>query len=95
MNHQEYMLHHLKNILAIDSPTGYTKHAVDYLVKEYEALGYQPQVTRKGGLFVCISEGDGSQPENALQMEAHLDTLAAWWRKSNRTAGCVLHRWAA
>lgn len=75
MNHQEYMLHYLKNILAIDSPTGYTKHAVDYLVKEYEALGYQPQVTRKGGLFVCISEGDGSQPENALQMEAHLDTL--------------------
>lgn len=75
MSHQEYMLEQLKNILAIDSPTGYTKHAVDYLVEQYRALGYQPQITKKGGLFVCISEGDGSQPDNALQMEAHLDTL--------------------
>lgn len=77
MNDQEYMLRQVKTVLGIDSPTGYTRNAVDYLVQEYRELGYEPQITRKGGVLVCVSEGDGSQPNDALQMEAHLDTLGA------------------
>ncbi len=75
MNDQEYMLGQVCNVLAIDSPTGYTHNAADYLMKEYEALGFAPQRTRKGGVLVKVSEGDGSQPQDGLLLEAHLDTL--------------------
>lgn len=75
MNDQEYMLHQVKAVLAIDSPSGFTKNAVDYLVKEYKALGYEPQVTRKGGVLVQLSAGDGSMPGDGILQEAHLDTL--------------------
>ena len=77
MNDQEYMLHQVKAVLAIDSPSGFTKNAVDYLVKEYKALGYEPQVTRKGGVLVQLSAGDGTMPGDGILQEAHLDTLGA------------------
>ena len=48
---------------------------MDYLVKEYKALGYEPQVTRKGGVLVQLSAGDGSMPGDGILQEAHLDTL--------------------
>ena len=77
MNQKDYMLGQAKAILAIDSPSGFTQAAADYLMEQYRALGYQPTLTRKGGGFVQLCEGDGTQPDNALQMEAHLDTLGA------------------
>ena len=77
MNDQEYMLQQVKAVLAIDSPSGFTKNAVEYLVKEYKALGYEPQVTRKGGVLVQLSAGDGSMPGDGILQEAHLDTLGA------------------
>ena len=40
----EYILEQTKQLLAIDSPTGYTKEASDYLMQEYSSLGYQPDV---------------------------------------------------
>ena len=39
----DIILKHLKALLSIDSPTGYTREVTDYLIKEYQALGYQPQ----------------------------------------------------
>ena len=41
-------------ILAIDSPTGYTKKAAEFVMKEYEKLGYKPQMTVKGGVLVDL-----------------------------------------
>ena len=43
------ILEQLQNLLAIDSPTGYTKNVTDYLMAEYEKLGYTPKRTVKGG----------------------------------------------
>ena len=48
----DIILKHLKALLSIDSPTGYTREVTDYLIKEYQALGYQPQKTVKGGVLV-------------------------------------------
>lgn len=70
----DYILDQTKKILAIDSPTGYTREAVDYLIEEYERLGYQPIRTVKGGVLVEIG---GSDDENAVLLEAHVDTLGA------------------
>ena len=44
----DIILKHLKALLSIDSPTGYTREVTDYLIKEYQALGYQPHHRRYG-----------------------------------------------
>jgi len=60
-------------LLAIDSPSGFTHHAAAYALEELKHLGFEPELTRKGGVLVCLNP---QQPEdNALLLEAHLDTL--------------------
>ena len=60
-------------LLAIDSPSGYTHRAADYAMNELKRLGFEPSLTRKGGVLVCLNP---DLPEdNALLLEAHLDTL--------------------
>ena len=44
----EYVLGQLTNLLAIDSPSGYTKDVTDYLLKEFETLGFPAHRTVKG-----------------------------------------------
>lgn len=69
-----YILEQVQNILAIDSPTGYTKNVADYLMAEYEKMGYAPQRTVKGGILTDLG---GKDPDNAVFLEAHVDTLGA------------------
>lgn len=69
-----YILEQVQNILAIDSPTGYTKNVAAYLMAEYEKIGYAPQRTVKGGILADLG---GKDPDNAVLLEAHVDTLGA------------------
>ena len=48
----DYCLSELKALLSIDSPSGFTDKAADYLIGELTALGYAPEKTRKGGVFL-------------------------------------------
>ena len=50
----DYCLSELKALLSIDSPSGFTDKAADYLIGELTALGYAPEKTRKGGVFCCL-----------------------------------------
>ena len=68
----DYIMEMTRALLAIDSPTGYTKHAVEFLCQEYRKLGYEPQVTVKGGVIVDLG---GQKQGNALMLAAHTDTL--------------------
>lgn len=70
----DYILEQTKAVLDIDSPTGYTKDAVEYLCGVYRDLGYEPVITKKGGLLVDLGPADGEDP---ILVEAHLDTLGA------------------
>ena len=70
----KYILEQLQNLLSIDSPTGYTKNVTDYLMAEYEKLGYTPKRTVKGGVLTDLG---GKDPDNAVFLEAHVDTLGA------------------
>lgn len=72
--YMDYILEQTKAVLAIDSPTGYTKNAAEYVCEAYRALGYEPTLTVKGGVFVEIGPTDA---EDALLVEAHIDTLGA------------------
>lgn len=71
-----YLLSQLETILSIDSPTGYTKRAAQYVYEQYRALGFNPQWTNKGGLLVCVNEGTSCE-KDAILLQAHLDTLGA------------------
>lgn len=68
----DYILDKTVELLNIDSPTGYTRQAVDYLCGEYRKLGYEPVVTVKGGVLVDLG---GEDAEDGLLLEAHADTL--------------------
>lgn len=68
----DYILEETKKILAIDSPTGYTKNAAEFIKSEYEKLGYKATLTVKGGVLVELG---GKNKENGLVLAAHTDTL--------------------
>lgn len=76
--YMDYVLEQTKNILSIDSPTGYTKEAADYVINTYESLGYHPVKTVKGGVLVEIG---GTDEKDAILLEAHMDTLGAMVRE--------------
>lgn len=60
------------DLLNIDSPTGYTNEAAEWVKKEFEALGFKTTVTNKGGVVVDFG---GKDKKNGLLLEAHTDTL--------------------
>ena len=60
-----------KEILSIDSPSGYTENVINYLKGEVDKLGYKTEITNKGNLIVTVS-GDSS---NTIGVFAHVDTL--------------------
>ena len=64
------ILDYTKELIAIDSPTGFTARATEYAVDILEKLGFATSVTRKGSVLAEIG-GDG----NPIVLTAHLDTL--------------------
>ncbi len=74
----DYMVEETKKILTIDSPSGYTKQVAEYVMGEYRALGYEPQLTVKGGILVSLG---GKNKEDAVMLEAHIDTLGGMVRE--------------
>ena len=73
----DYMLEQLQQLLSIDSPTGYTKEVATYVCKAYKDLGYDAHLTVKGGVFVDLGPVEKEPENNALLLEAHVDTLGA------------------
>ena len=61
-------------LLAIDSPTGYTSRAAAWVRKEFEDLGFSAQITAKGGVLADLGGEDG---QDGLLLAAHADTLGA------------------
>lgn len=70
-----YICDQLKALTAIPSPTGFTKHATNYLVETLTAMGLSPEVSNKGNVLVCLG-GEG----NPLVLASHIDTLGAMVR---------------
>lgn len=61
-------------LLDIDSPTGYTEAAAEWVKNEFSALGFEAHMTAKGGVLVNLG---GEDETDALLLEAHTDTLGA------------------
>ena len=72
MSYTDFIVQETCKLLAIDSPSGYTDDAVDFVLTELRALGYSPVKTRKGGVLVDLG---GADAEDGVLLETHLDTL--------------------
>lgn len=70
--YKSYLMDQLKNLISIDSPTGFTNSVQDYLCKEITHLGYKPERLHKGGVRTELG-GNG----NGIMLFAHCDTLGA------------------
>jgi len=61
----------LEELIHLDSPTGFTHRATEYIFDFLARLGYSPSYTRKGAVTCAL----GDSPRRALA--AHTDTLGA------------------
>ena len=59
-------------LLAIDSPSGYTEQAAQWVCREFSEMGFAAGITVKGGVLVDLG---GLDDADALLLEAHADTL--------------------
>lgn len=59
-------------LMSIDSPSGYTARAAEWVKKEFEALGFKAVITQKGGVLADLG---GKVDNNGLLLQAHTDTL--------------------
>ena len=59
-------------LLAIDSPTGYTAKAAQWVQTAFSQLGFDARITVKGGVLVDLG---GADTANGLLLAAHTDTL--------------------
>ena len=59
-------------LLAIDSPTGYTAKAAQWVQTAFSQLGFDARITVKGGVLVDLG---GADTTNGLLLAAHTDTL--------------------
>ena len=68
----DFILEETKKILAIDSPSGYTGNVAEFVINEYEKLGYKATMTIKGGVLVDLG---GEDENDAIMIDTHIDTL--------------------
>ena len=71
----EYAAQKAVELLAIDSPTGFTDRAAAWVQDAFGALGFAAKKTAKGGVLIDL--GGAESEEGALLLQAHTDTLGA------------------
>jgi len=68
----DYTVDRLEKLINIPSPSGYTAEASAFIKNELAALGYEPEMTRKGGVFADFGGADAS---DGVVLLCHTDTL--------------------
>ena len=74
MKYADYSWEQTAALLAIDSPSGYTKAAAQWVKQAFESLGFSATITVKGGVLIDLG---GKNADDGLLLEAHGDTLGA------------------
>ena len=68
----DYAWEQTGNLLAIDSPSGFTAKAAEWVKNTFAELGFEAAITTKGGVLIALG---GEDENDALFLEAHADTL--------------------
>lgn len=71
-NYADYAWDMTATLLSIDSPSGYTEKAAAWVKETFENLGFDIQITTKGGVLIDLG---GENKNDGLLLEAHADTL--------------------
>ena len=74
-NYARYAVEKAVQLLAIDSPTGFTDKAAEWVQEAFTSLGFAAQKTEKGGILIDL--GGKESREGGLLLQAHMDTLGA------------------
>ena len=74
----EYAVQKTCELLAIDSPSGFTDKAAQWVKNEFSVLGFDAHVTTKGGV---IADLGGKDTDNALLLKHTLIRLAVWFHR--------------
>ena len=74
MKYADYAWEKTAELLAIDSPSGYTAKAAAWMRDAFADLGFDAKITVKGGVIVDLG---GEDVNDGLFLEAHADTLGA------------------
>lgn len=70
--YRDYAVEQAIRLLAIDSPSGYTEKAAQWVLEAFQSLDCEAHITTKGGVLACLG---GEDADHALMLEAHTDTL--------------------
>ena len=70
----EYAWEKAAELLAIDSPSGFTEKAALWVKNAFASLGFDAHITTKGGVIVDFG---GEDQNDGLFLAAHADTLGA------------------
>ena len=73
-NYADFAWEQAAALLAVDSPSGFTHMAADWVKSAFEALGFPATITRKGGVIIDLG---GKDTDDGILLEAHADTLGA------------------
>ena len=73
-NYADFSWEQAAELLAIDSPSGYTAKAAAWVKDAFEKLGFEAKITVKGGVLIDLG---GEDVNDGLLLEAHGDTLGA------------------
>ena len=73
-NYADFAWEQASELLAIDSPSGYTAKAARWVKDAFANLGFDAKITVKGGVLVDLG---GLDENDGLYLEAHVDTLGA------------------
>lgn len=78
---KEYLYKIIKELFAIDSPSGFTINAIQKIKEYTEELGYNFTTTKKGNAIIKINSNKKS--EKTMGLTAHVDTLGLMVRSIN------------
>ena len=67
-----YAVEQATSLLSIDSPSGYTDKAAEWVLNQFLSLGFDAKLTVKGGVLIDLG---GLDADDAILLEAHTDTL--------------------
>lgn len=70
--YKDYLVQTATTLLSIDSPSGFTEKATDYILETAKNLGYSVRRNNLGNVYVTI---DGENNDDAIALSAHVDTL--------------------
>lgn len=73
-SYARYAAEKAAELLAIDSPSGFTESAAKWVLEAFGSLGFEAKLTQKGGVLIDLG---GLDEKDGLLLEAHGDTLGA------------------